>query len=151
MASRFGLEIRAADAADAPGVAELMLAAGLPGSAAAITARLERLKADRATVLLAVEWGPPSGIIVFHPRHTLLADLPTAFVGALLVSPDARRRGIGRLLLKAASQAARSAGCGDLVLSAVAEDPSLQAFAEATGFSAAESSFVRPLRKQRPS
>ena len=151
MASRFGLEIRAADSVDAPGVAELLQAAGLPGSAAAIAARLERLKGERATVLLAVEWGPPSGIIVFHPRQTLMADLPTAFVGALLVGPDARRRGIGRLLLKAASQAARSAGCGDLVLSVAPDAASLRAFADATGFTGSETSFVRALRKQRPS
>lgn len=150
MASRFGLEIRAADSLDAPGVAELLHAAGLPGSAPAIAARLERLRAERATVLLAVEWGPPSGIIVFHSRQTLLADLPIAFVSALLVGPDARRRGIGRLLVKAASQAARSAGCGDLALSAAPEDASLRAFAEATGFTASETSFVRALRKQRP-
>nr|QQZ51931.1 GNAT family N-acetyltransferase [Phenylobacterium glaciei] len=84
----------------------------------AIAARLERLRAERATVLLAVEWGPPSGLIIFHPRQTLLADLPIAFVSTLLVGPDARRKGIGRTLLKSASQAARSAGCGELHLSA---------------------------------
>ena len=99
MASRYGLEIRAADSSDAPGVAELLQAAGLPAPAAAVAGRLERLRAERATILLAVEWGPPSGLIVFHARQTLLADLPRAFVGALVVGPEARRRGIGRLLL----------------------------------------------------
>lgn len=151
MASRFGLEIRAADAVDASGVAELMQSAGLPGTPTAIAARLERLRAERATVLLAVEWGPPSGLIVFHPRQTLLADLPVAFVGGLLVGPDARRRGIGRLLLKAASQAARSAGCGELHLSAPPGADGLRAFCQATGFAEQDAGFVRALRKQRTS
>lgn len=124
-----------------------MQAAGLVGGPTAIAVRLERLKAERATVLLAVAWGPPSGLIVFHPRQTLLADLPSAFVSSLLVGPDARRRGIGRLLLKAASQAARSAGCGDLHLSAPPEAETLRAFCQATGFIERDTGFVRRLRK----
>ena len=80
LTSRFGLDIRAADSVDAPGVAELMQAAGLHANPAAIAARLERLRAERTTLLLAVEWGPPSGLIVFHLRQTLLADLPVVFV-----------------------------------------------------------------------
>ena len=149
MSSRFGLEIRAADSVDAPGEAELMAAAGLPANPSAIGARLERLRAERATVLLAVEWGPPSGLIIFHPRQTLLADLPIAFVSTLLVGPDARRKGIGRTLLKSASQAARSAGCGELHLSAPPEADSLRAFCQATGFAEQDSGFVRALRKGR--
>ena len=148
MASRYGLEIRAADSSDAPGVAELLQAAGLPAPAAAVAGRLERLRAERATILLAVEWGPPSGLIVFHARQTLLADLPCAFVGALVVGPDARRRGIGRLLLKAASQAARSAGCGELHLSVPVGEVGLRAFCQATGFDEQDAGFVRALRKR---
>ena len=147
MASRYGLEIRAADSIDAPGVAELLQAAGLP-AAAAMAGRLERLRADRATILLAIEWGPPSGLIVFHARQTLLADLPSAFVSTLVVAPDARRRGIGRLLLKAASQAARSAGCGDLHMSVPVAEAGLRAFCQATGFEEQDAGFVRRLRKR---
>ncbi|MDP3632699.1 GNAT family N-acetyltransferase [Phenylobacterium sp.] len=147
MASRYGLEIRAADSVDAPGITELLQAAGLL-AAAALAARLERLKAERATILLAIEWGPPSGLIVFHARQTLLADLPCAFVSTLVVGPDARRRGIGRLLLKAASQAARSAGCGELHISVTEGQAGLRAFCQATGFDEQDAGFVRPLRKR---
>jgi aminoglycoside 6'-N-acetyltransferase I len=147
LASRYGLEIRAADSVDAPGITELLQAAGLL-AAAALAARLERLKAERATILLAIEWGPPSGLIVFHARQTLLADLPCAFVSTLVVGPDARRRGIGRLLLKAASQAARSAGCGELHISVPEGRAGLRAFCQATGFDEQDAGFVRPLRKR---
>ncbi|WP_310538610.1 hypothetical protein [Phenylobacterium sp.] len=85
MASRYGLEIRAADSTDAPGVAELLQVAGLP--AAAVAGRLERLKAERATVLLAIEWGPPSGLIVFHARQTLLATCPAPSSARSLSDP----------------------------------------------------------------
>lgn len=117
-------------------------------AAAALAARLERLKAERATILLAIEWGPPSGLIVFHARQTLLADLPCAFVSTFVVGPDARRRGIGRLLLKAASQAARSAGCGELHISVPEGRAGLRAFCQATGFDEQDAGFVRPLRKR---
>jgi len=148
LASRYGLEIRAADSSDAPGLAELLQAGGQPAAAAAVAGRLERLKAERATILLAVEWGPPSGLIVLHARQTLLADLPCAFVSTLVVGPDARRRGIGRLLLKAAAQAARSAGCGELHLSVPKGEAGLRAFCQATGFEEQDTGFVRPLRKR---
>ncbi len=109
---------------------------------------MERLRAARATVLLAVEWGPPSGVVVLHPLQTLEADPPLGVVSALLVAPEARRRGIGRLLLKAVSQAARSAGCGDIRLPAAADHAGLRDFLLATGFTETDAGFSRPLRKR---
>lgn len=149
-ASRFGLEIRSADAADAPGLAELLQAAGLELSAAQAAARLERLRAQRSTVLLAVEWGPPSGVVVLDTRQTLQAELPEARIGLLLVAPDARRRGVGRLLLKAAAQAARNLGCGRLQLAAPLEVQDLVDFARASGFENDGQDLSRPLRKRSP-
>ena len=150
MATRYGLEIRAADSVDAPGVAELLQAAGQSAASttSAVAGRLERLKAERATILLAIAWGPPSGLVVFHARQTLVADLPCAFVSTLVVGPDARRRGIGRLLLKAAAQAARSAGCGELHMPVPVGAAELRAFCQATGFEEQDTGFVRPLRKR---
>ena len=66
----------------------------------------------------------------------------------LLVDPDARRRGVGRALLKAASQAARTAGCDLLLLDVPAVGESLQAFALANGFEADGARLIRPLRKK---
>jgi aminoglycoside 6'-N-acetyltransferase I len=148
LANRYGLQIRASDSADAPGVAELMQAAGMAVHSPAIALRLERLREQGAMVLLAVEWGPPSGLVVLHTRQTLEADPPVAIISTLLVAPDARRRGIGRLLLKAAAQAARTAGCADLHLATRPEDADTVAFCRATGFTEAGAVFVRPLRKR---
>ena len=146
MANRYGLQIRAAGGADAAGLSELMGAGGLRVSAGALAARLDALQPAGGAALIALEWGPPSGVVVLSWCRTLGDDLPVAAVSLLLVAPDDRRRGIGRLLLKAASQAARLAGCGTMSLPA--PEPSLRAFCLATGFNEAGSAFERPLRKK---
>ena len=99
-------------------------------------------------VLLALEWGPPSGVIAVGWRHILLGDAPQAEISLLAVDPNSRRRGVGRLLLKAGSQAARLAGCADMVAQAPAEALDLQAFCRANGFEAAGAQFARHLRKK---
>jgi aminoglycoside 6'-N-acetyltransferase I len=147
MASRYGLQIRAATGADAAGLATLLESAGQILSAATLAPRLEAVQAGSGTVLLALEWGPPSGAIALSWFRTLDADLATAEITLLLVGPDERRRGIGRLLLKAAAQAARTAGCGSLRLSGAA-DPSTEAFCAANGFESTGPGFARNLRKR---
>jgi GNAT superfamily N-acetyltransferase len=150
VASRYGLEIRAATAADAPGLATLLSAAGWAADARDMAERLAALREAPGAVLLAVQWGPPSGVIALHWYPALEEARPVAQVTTLLVGPDDRRAGIGRLLVKAAAQAARSAGCGRMELLAPAEDVSLRGFCLATGFAEAGARFVRPLRKAEP-
>ncbi|WP_232629003.1 GNAT family N-acetyltransferase [Methylobacterium sp. Leaf118] len=148
MGSRYGLEIRTAVAADAPGLAVLLEAAGHPIPAQRLAGRVEALRWSHGTALIALEWGPPSGVVVLHWYPALGEDAPVAAITTLLVGPEERRRGIGRQLLKSASQAARMAGCDALRLLAAAEDPTLAAFCRATGFVWREDAFVRPLRKK---
>ena len=87
-------------------------------------------------------------MVALHYHPTLEADRRSARITTLFVSADDRRRGIGRLLLKAAAQAARSAGCDDLRLDAPADREDLKAFCLSTGFLEAGASLVRPLRKK---
>jgi GNAT superfamily N-acetyltransferase len=95
-------------------------------------------------LLIAMEWGPPSGVVAVHWFASLEHDEPVARITTLMVAPEARRRGIGRLLVKAASQAARVAGCG--VLEVVGSE--FGAFCGATGFVADGERFVRGLRRR---
>jgi GNAT superfamily N-acetyltransferase len=148
LGSRYGLEIRSATSLDAAGLAELLDTAGLSISASDLAERLGALRHEQGAVLVAAEWGPPSGIVALHWYRTIAAAAPVAQITLLLVAPDDRRRGVGRLLLKAAAQAARVAGCDLLELQAPPDQPALQAFCEATGFTEAGASFVRPLRKR---
>ena len=147
MKSRYGLEIRAATAADAPGLAGLLGQAGAEVAPHVLSERLDALRQEAGTVLVALEWGPPSGLVALHWYRALEATQPVAQITALLVDPDARRRGIGRLLVKAASQAARVAGCDTLELMVRAEGTDLDGFCRATGFAEAGARFRRRLRK----
>ena len=86
--------------------------------------------------------------MVLHWYPVLHAARPVAQITTLLVNVEERRQGIGRLLIKAAAQAARTAGCGDMELTTRSDVPSLHEFCRATGFLEAGSRFVRSLRKQ---
>lgn len=145
---RYGMEIRAATPAEAPGLATLLAEAGLILEPRALAERLAALRQGSATALVALQWGPPSGLVLMHWYSTLEAASPVAQITLLLVTAEQRRMGIGRLLLKAAAQAARVAGCDRMELIAAPEAPSLHAFCRATGFAEAGSSFTRSLRKQ---
>lgn len=140
--------MRAATGADAPGLSELLGGAGCAIAPRVLAERLDALRQAPGTALLALEWGPPSGLVLLHWYPILDTAQPTAQITLLLVDPDARRRGIGRLLVKAAAQAARVAGCGALELSAPPGQPALDAFCHATGFLDGGFRFVRPLRKK---
>jgi aminoglycoside 6'-N-acetyltransferase I len=137
LGNRYGLQIRAAIVADARGIAELFGAAGIAMDARALEARIDAIRSGPGTLLLAEEWGA-----------SLETDRPVARIGTLLVAPDDRRRGIGRTLLKAGAQAARAAGCGDLVLDVGDGADGLDAFARATGFEPSGRVLQRSLRKR---
>jgi aminoglycoside 6'-N-acetyltransferase I len=146
--TRYGLEIRAATGADAQGLCDLLSAAGREVSPSDSSERLDAIRREPGAALIAAEWGPPIGLVVLHWYRTLEADQPTAQITTLLVAPDERRRGIGRLLVKTAAQAARVAGCGALELLAAPEQEGLLQFCSATGFTEISRRFVRPLRKK---
>lgn len=148
MTTRYALEIRTATPAEAPGLAQLLALAGHPIEPAALAQRLAELQHSSGTALLALQWGPPAGLAILHWYRTLLSPRPVAQITALLVAPEDRRRGIGRLLIKAAAQAARAAGCGDMEILAGTDAPALHAFCTATGFVPAGARLVRPLRKR---
>jgi aminoglycoside 6'-N-acetyltransferase I len=144
---RYGMEIRAATPAEAPGLVTLLAEAGLRAEPRELADRLATLRQGPATALVALQWGPPSGAVLLH-WHPTLTGAPVARITLLLVAAEQRRQGIGRLLLKAAAQAARVAGCDRLEIATPPGAADLQGFCMATGFAAAGGSFVRSLRKQ---
>lgn len=148
MSSRYGLSIRAANGGDVDGLAELLRAGGEAVARDRLATRLSALQGQPGVVLIADEWGPPSGLVAVHWHSVLTADLMVGSLSILLVDPERRRNGIARLLLKAAAQAARSAGCGELLLHASTGAEELRAFCLATGFVEIGEGFSRPLRKR---
>ena len=148
MSSRHGLSIRAANSGDVDGLVELLRTAGETVGRDTLAARLNAIQDQPGALLIADEWGPPSGLIAVHWHAVLTADQKVGWISALLVDPDRRRNGVARLLLKAASQAARSAGCGELVLHSPIAQGDLRTFCLATGFMETGEIFKRPLRKR---
>jgi GNAT superfamily N-acetyltransferase len=148
VSSRYGLEIRAATPVDAPGLVILLSQAGQAIDTRSLVERLVAIREAPGTALIAAQWGPPSGLVVLHWYPTLDEVRPTAQITTLFVGVEDRRRGIGRLLLKAAAQAARTADCGKLELLAPSGAESLHEFCRATGFAEAGRRFLRSLRKQ---
>ncbi len=153
MGTRFGLSIRAADASEAAPLATLLAEAGLRLGAAEIAERIATIGRLHGTILLAHEWGPPSGVVVLAVEPSLAEARPIGRITFLMVGVEARRRGIGRLLVKAAAQAARTAGCGSLRADGIADadhsgDHAFAAFWRASGFSETGAGWSRPLRKK---
>jgi aminoglycoside 6'-N-acetyltransferase I len=146
--ARYGLEVRAASEADAEGLADLLATAGLDVRTADLAERIAAVRRQGGTVLLAADWGPPAGVVAAHWFRTLHQPHATAEISLLLVRPEDRGRGVARLLLKAASQAARSAGCDTLRLPVSSDAPELLAFAQTTGFARVGELLTRPLRKR---
>lgn len=148
MGNRYGLEIRAAAGPDAAGLASLLGEAGVAVGAADLAARLEDLQRDGGSALVAVEWGPPSGLIALAPVRTLDAPRPSGLITTLVVAAESRRNGIGRILLKAAGRAARQAGCDRLLLTVGPAQDDLRAFCAAAGFTDEGRVHMRPLLKR---
>ena len=148
MGQRYGLEIRAASSADAPGLSALMADLGAPTDHAALAGRIEALTRAGGSALIAVEWGPPSGLVAMQVVHDLAMARPAGLIVSLGVAPDARRRGIGRLLVKAVSRSARLAGCDRLLLVPDPGAEGLAGFAAATGFLMDGAFLVRPLLRR---
>ncbi len=110
--------------------------------------RIEAISQGSGAVLIGSECGPPCGVVALSWSPSLEVDAPIARITTLLVAQDARRRGIGRLLLKAAAHSARLAKCGSLSLTVPPDHPDLEAFGHATGFVASGAVFERALRKR---
>jgi N-acetylglutamate synthase-like GNAT family acetyltransferase len=139
---RRGVELRGAIPLDAADIARLL---GQPEGE--MPARLEALGRDpHSALLVAADYGPVVGLVALHWHPVLQAPRPVARISALVVAEEERHRGIGRMLLKAAAQAARQAGCDSLEW--LTENADAQGFCAATGFVAAGSGFVRALRKR---
>ena len=149
--SRYGIEIRAALPADAAGIASLLRELGHEVSPREAAERLDAVRhVPGSIVLVAADYGPVIGVVAVHWHAVLQHARPVSRVTALVVAEPERRRGIGRLLVKAGAQAARAAGCDRLDVAAAPGEQGTQAFWLALGFREASPGFSRALRKGQP-
>ncbi len=144
---RYGVEVRGAVAADGPEIVRLLAVAGAVAGQGEVAERLEGLRARaESAVLVTAGYAGLNGLVAVQWTPVLHLPRPLAQITLMVVDPDERRHGIGRLLLKAASQAARSAGCDWLEV--VAGGEGMDAFCRAAGFAEAGMTVARSLRKR---
>lgn len=142
MAARSAL-IRAAALADAAEIARLSAQLGYPAEVAVFAGRLERILPlpTHAVLVCEGEYGRLAGFIGLEQRLTLEAGDKAEVVG-LVVDAGARRGGIGRALVAAAEDWARSRGLHELFLRSNIVRPEAHAFYPALGFERSKTQHV---------
>jgi len=138
------VEIRAATGEDAAAVARLLHAFNseyeewTPREEELGRHYRELLEAGELTVLLAGQG--PDGFSQFRLRPSHYTGLPDAHVEELYVVPALRGRGIGRALLEATMESARSRGATHIELTTGETDAEARGLYESSGFTNREGS-----------
>ena len=127
------LTIRDAAAADAPAIALLLGQLGYPTGPSAVEERLERLRIVGDRIVVADVDGRAVGLAHLQVAPALEFDRPAAKIGALVVDNAHRGRGIGRALVEAMEDEARTRGCGVLFLTTSERRDDAHAFYEHVG------------------
>lgn len=126
------LEVRHATPAGAHAVARLLTQLGYPTVPADVPARLDRLAADRAAVLLA-QRGVVVGLATVHVLSVVNRPHDVAWLTALVVEEGARGAGVGRALVGVVEAFARGVGCERLSVTTHEERAGARAFYERVG------------------
>ena len=142
-----GVDVRSAVSSDATDIAGLLGQVGEAVPAATVAARLQALSRDSA-VLVATGFAPAIGVVALHWSRGLTSDTGLARIDMLVVNREERGRGIGRMLLKSASQLARMAGCGVLEVLAGGCGEGGGSFLATTGFTGRGLLMHRSLRRR---
>ena len=125
--------IRPAAPADAPSVARLLGELGYPTDAADVPRRLAAIRAEGNDVFLATDGDAVLGLVSLVHYATIHASGPTAYIMALVVSSDARGRGVGRVLVDHAKRWATERGCRRLTVTSAEHRADAHQFYPACG------------------
>jgi GNAT superfamily N-acetyltransferase len=129
-----GIVFRTARVEDLAAVAELAGEFGHPSPVAEFALRMERVLADPAHALFVAEdAGCLLGWLHVQEFHAL-TSAPNALVAGLVVTAEARGRGLGRALLLQAEEWARTRGIASMRLRARRERKAAHGFYRALGY-----------------
>jgi ribosomal protein S18 acetylase RimI-like enzyme len=136
--------IRRAQYSDASSVAELLTALGYPSSAAQVERRIVASLTTVDTAGFVAESGERAvGLLSFHCIPLFHADGLLGRITSLIVAPEYRERGIGRLLVAAAEDFARAHNCIRLEVTSGDHRPDAHAFYERLGYKVASRRFIK--------
>jgi GNAT superfamily N-acetyltransferase len=95
---------------------------------------LDRLEREQSAVFLASEGAVAAGFTQLYPSFSSGAMAPILILNDLFVAPDARGRGVGSALLRAAADYGRRTGALRLVLSTEITNTTAQSVYERLGW-----------------
>ena len=128
------MKIRDLTDGDAPGVVPLLKELGYTVDPAAIPGRLTAIRREQGDVFIAVDdVGQPLGVIALMKLAVLHAAGPVGMITALVVSSEARGKGVGRLLVDRAKAWAKQSGCVRLIVTSGEQRADAHAFYPACG------------------
>ena len=141
-----GTDLRMAAIADADDVAQLLSELGYPCD---IDEAAERIAAitdnDRQALVVARRDGAVVGLIALDFMYYLPLGTYTCRVTALVVTPEAQGKGLGRQLLREAERRARVGGAARIELTSGTQRTEAHAFYRACGYKDSSVRFVKLL------
>lgn len=131
---------------DADDVAALLTQLGYPCDRADAAERIALiLDNDRQVLLVARHEGAVCGLVGLDFMYYLPLGTTTCRVTALVVTPDAQGRGLGRQLLREAERRARAAGAARIELTSGSQRVDAHSFYKACGYSDGTLRFIKRL------
>jgi N-acetylglutamate synthase-like GNAT family acetyltransferase len=137
--------IRDARIDDAEAIARLLDQLGYPTDAAAVPARLERLRIVGDRLVVAELEGKVAGLAQLHVSPTMALERPAAKIDGLVVDESHRGRGIGRALVAEMEAEARVRGCVLLYLTSATRRQEAHEFYRRVGLEETGKRFAKPL------
>ncbi|MEN1972230.1 GNAT family N-acetyltransferase [Luteimonas sp. MJ204] len=139
-------DLRSASSIDADDVAALLCELGYPCDTADAARRIAVISGDdRQALVVARCGGMVTGLIALDFMYYLPLGTTTCRITALVVSPDAQGRGLGRQLLREAERRARAAGAARVELASGSQRTDAHAFYRACGFGDGTLRFIKRL------
>ena len=130
-------QVRRCTPDDATAVSALLRELGYPVSTLLAEEQIREVSATGFdSVLLAETDGAVVGLLASHRCRMLQYARPVMRITALVVGRNARRRGVGRLLMKHAAQIAVAEGCEFVELTSAADRTDAHAFYRSIGYEA---------------
>jgi len=138
--------VRAAEAADAEGLAELMTQLGYETRASEMQMRMEAIRANKNyATFVAVSKGKVCGMIGTFTCYTYEHNSPSGRILALVVSDKMRGRGVGHALIAAAEEDLAQKNISRVAVNTRFEREEAHQFYEKVGYTRNGFRFVKEL------